>query len=85
MEQSETKVSDNSPEFDALNLLEILIDRTWTFLENQAAAKITNSIKNFGWWRRFDLVVSLEAFVCPFSNKKSEMCSAQSNVTQFSR
>lgn len=70
MEQSERKASDDSPAFDTLDPLEILIDRTWAFLENQAEAKITKSIKNLGWWRHFDLVVSLESFVCPFSNKK---------------
>lgn len=70
MEQSERKVSDDSLAFDALDLLEILIDRTWAFLENQAEAKITKNIKNFGWWRHFDLLVSLQSLACPFSDKK---------------
>lgn len=39
------KILVDSLALEVLDLLEILIDRTWTFLENQAEAKMTKGYK----------------------------------------
>lgn len=43
--QSERIVLDNSPVFDASEILKILTDRTWTFLENQTKVKLARALR----------------------------------------
>lgn len=83
------KILVDSLAIEVLDLLEILIDRTWTFLENQAEAKITKSYKLLRILTDEDffffLMVSLKPFVHIFSNQKKLQCAQHSDVTQFSQ